>query len=57
MSDQGKVAFALALYGFRRAYTGAEVANVGERLCEACARISGFITGKKTPVQQGRTAA
>jgi DNA-binding IclR family transcriptional regulator len=57
MSDQGKVAFALALYGFRRAYTGAEVAIVGERLCDACARITGFITGKKAPAQPGRTAA
>lgn len=49
MNEQGKVAFALALYGFARAYSGAEVAAIGERLRETCGRVTSFITGKKAP--------
>jgi DNA-binding IclR family transcriptional regulator len=47
-NESGAVAFALALSGFSRPYSGAEVAAIGDRLHESCARVTNFITGKKT---------
>jgi DNA-binding IclR family transcriptional regulator len=47
MNERGRVAFCIALYGFGRMYTGAEVAAVGDRLVEACRRITTFIAGKQ----------
>jgi DNA-binding IclR family transcriptional regulator len=46
MNGQGKVAFMLALHGFTRAYSGFEVEAIGQRLREACGRVTTFITGK-----------
>lgn len=47
MNERGRVAFAIALYGFGRMYSGAEIAEVGRPLVEACRRITTFIAGKQ----------
>lgn len=47
MNERGRVAFAIALYGFGRMYSGVEVAEVGQRLVEVCRRITTFIAGKQ----------
>jgi DNA-binding IclR family transcriptional regulator len=47
MNERGRVAFAIACYGFRRRFTGEEVAEYGGRLVEACRRITTFIAGKQ----------
>ena len=47
MNGKGKVAFILSLNGFARDYDAAEVAAMGDRLREACGRITTFMTGKK----------
>jgi DNA-binding IclR family transcriptional regulator len=52
MNGQGQVAFILSLHGFDRDYGTADVAAMGNRLREACGRITGFITGKKEPAGQ-----
>lgn len=44
-----KVSFALLMAGFHNALTGSQVAAAGERLHEACARISAFVSGKAAP--------
>lgn len=49
MNGLGKVAFTLALHGFTSAYSAAEVEGMGDRLREACGRITAFITGNKAP--------
>lgn len=40
------VSFALVMAGFRNALTGKQIEAAGERLVEACGRISMFISGK-----------
>jgi len=47
MNERARVAFGLALSGFTRPLTGAEIAAVGFRLREACRRITNFIAGKR----------
>jgi DNA-binding IclR family transcriptional regulator len=47
MNERGRVAVAIALSGFGRMHSGAEVAEVGARLVEACRRITTFIAGKQ----------
>lgn len=47
MNDRGRVEFGIALYGFTRTMTGAEIVGVGHRLREACKRITTFIAGKR----------
>jgi DNA-binding IclR family transcriptional regulator len=42
-----KVAFALALQGFQKAFTGAEVERIGTRVCESCSRIASFMAPPK----------
>jgi DNA-binding IclR family transcriptional regulator len=41
-----QIDFVLALRSFTRAYKGAAVERIGERLCAACQRITKFITGR-----------
>ena len=43
---RGKVSFALVLAGFQAPMTGAQAIEAGERLRDACARITDFIGGK-----------
>jgi DNA-binding IclR family transcriptional regulator len=45
----GEAAFVLAAYGFDRNYTGAEIAEMGASLSQACVRVTSFITGKNPP--------
>jgi DNA-binding IclR family transcriptional regulator len=45
--DRRKVAFALALQGFRKSFTGAEIERIGQRVCEACSRITSFLSHSK----------
>ena len=45
----GETAFALAAYGFDRNYSGAEIAEMGASLRQACDRVTSFITGKNLP--------
>ena len=47
LDDVGQAAFAISLYGFRRAMSGTEVLEVGRMLRETCRRISSFISGKR----------
>lgn len=47
LNDRGRVEFGIALYGFTRTMTGAEIVGVGHRLREACKRITTFIAGKR----------
>ena len=42
---RGKVGFSLVLAGFHAPMTGAQTLAAGERLSEACKRISGFVVG------------
>ena len=48
LDARSKVAFAVTLFGFTRPMKGAEVARIGERLCEACRRMTSFLAGKPT---------
>lgn len=45
-----RVAFVIGVQGFSRLYTGSEVLQIGQRLCESRDRISAFIT--HAPVSQ-----
>jgi len=47
MNERARVAFGVALYGFNRRLTGAEIVGMGHRLREACRRITTFIAGKR----------
>jgi DNA-binding IclR family transcriptional regulator len=47
LDARSKVAFAVTLFGFTRPVKGAEVARIGERLCEACRRMNRFLAGKQ----------
>jgi DNA-binding IclR family transcriptional regulator len=47
LNEEGKVAFALNLFGFDRVCGGGEVASIANQLREACLRISTFISGKR----------
>ena len=51
LNDRGRVEFGIALYGFTRAMTGAEIVGVGHRLREACRRITTFIAGKRATAE------
>jgi DNA-binding IclR family transcriptional regulator len=51
LNERGRVAFGIALYGFTRAMTGAELVVVGNRLREACRRITTFIAGKRASAE------
>lgn len=42
------VAFQLALSGFNRQYTGAEIATLGNAVVESCHRVTSFITGSNS---------
>lgn len=44
--SDGKIVFILALVGMSRSCTGKEIAEMGEALRAACARISGFLGGQ-----------
>jgi DNA-binding IclR family transcriptional regulator len=45
--SRGKVAFALALQGFQKAFTGAQIEHIGTRVREVCARITAFLARSK----------
>lgn len=51
LNDRGRVEFGIALYGFTRSMTGAEIVGVGHRLREACRRITTFIAGKRATAE------
>jgi DNA-binding IclR family transcriptional regulator len=42
----GKVAFGVALYGFLRAYSAAEIERLGDRLNQTCRRLTTFVAGR-----------
>ncbi|MDE2596994.1 MAG: helix-turn-helix domain-containing protein [Sphingomonadales bacterium] len=45
--ERGEVAFVLALVGFTKPETGAEIMRAGQVLKEACARVTRFISGNR----------
>jgi DNA-binding IclR family transcriptional regulator len=51
LNDRGRVEFGIALYGFTRTMSGAEIVGVGHRLREACRRITTFIAGKRATAE------
>ena len=46
LNAHGQTLFALTVYGFSRTYKGEEVAAIGRRLREACARLTRYAAGK-----------
>jgi DNA-binding IclR family transcriptional regulator len=47
LDARSKVTFAVTLFGFTHPVKGAEVARIGERLCETCRRMTNFLAGKQ----------
>ncbi len=50
--EKDRVAFSLVMAGFRSGVSGEEAMQVGERLRQACARISSFVSGKQEPADK-----
>lgn len=49
LNEDGLPAFALTIYGFQRPYSGEEIARIGQRLREACGRVTTFLAGRRPP--------